>query len=136
MLFGYIHRIMPWTWTITAIIRNKINQFSSIGLNLLVYFCPGSTFYCRFGHLKMSPSLTMCTQLRTLRTGSYAPGFCEQIRCVRLILRKQQHCPWLARKQCPGRKHICSCFVLSGHLQLILCLFNNCTLVVEVPMRF
>jgi len=41
----------------------------------------------------MSPSLTMCTQLRTLRTGSYAPGFREQIRCVRLILRKQQHCP-------------------------------------------
>jgi len=26
-------------------------------------------------HLKIFPSLTICTQLRTLRTGSYAPAF-------------------------------------------------------------
>ena len=74
LLFRCIHRIMPWNQTIKAIIRNKINQFSLVALNLLyIYQCHGSRFYCRFEYLKMFPSLTTCTQLRTLRTGSYAP---------------------------------------------------------------
>ena len=34
-------------------------------------------FYCRLEHLKMSPSLTMFTQLRTLCTGNYAPAVFE-----------------------------------------------------------
>ena len=45
-----------------------------VAFNLLeIYQCYRSIFYCRFEHFRMFP-LTMCTQLRLLRTGSYAPG--------------------------------------------------------------